>query len=97
MRSIEDLNTLLASDPYRGAGVPREAKRIVTFLRSPPAKKLQLPIEREGATLVRIDGLHLFSAYVPIANSPVFMTLIEKALGKEQTTRTWQTVEKVAR
>jgi hypothetical protein len=33
---------------------------------------------------------------MPIAKGPVFMTLIEKALGKDQTTRTWQTIEKVA-
>lgn len=97
VRSIDDLEALLASDPYRGAGVSNAAKRIVTFLRSPPATKLELPFEREGARLVRIDGLHLFSAYIPLGHDPLFMTLIERALGKEQTTRTWQTVEKVAR
>ena len=39
----------------------------------------------------------VFSAYVPGPHGPVFMTLIEKTLGKEVTTRTWDTVKKVAK
>lgn len=34
---------------------------------------------------------------VPGPRGPVFMTLIEKSFGKEVTTRTWDTVAKVAR
>ena len=37
------------------------------------------------------------AAYVPGAKGPVFMTLIEKTFGKDVTTRTWDTVQKVAR
>jgi uncharacterized protein (DUF1697 family) len=32
-----------------------------------------------------------------MSDRPVFMTLIEKTFGKEGTTRTWDTVAKVAR
>ena len=96
VRSIESLKALLASDPYRGVRLGAESKRIVTFLRKPPAR-LELPIERDGARILRLDGDVLFSAYDPTQKGPVFMTLLEKAVGKEQTTRTWQTVEKVAR
>ena len=40
----------------------------------------------------------IFTTYVPgYGKGPVFMTLIEKTFGKEQTTRTWETVAKVAR
>ena len=42
------------------------------------------------------DG-EVFSAYVPSPRGPVFMTLIQETFGKEQTTRTWDTVSKVAR
>jgi hypothetical protein len=42
-------------------------------------------------------GAEIFSAYLPTPKGPVFMTLIEKTFGKEQTTRTWDTVAKVAR
>ncbi len=38
----------------------------------------------------------MFSAYLPSPKGPVFMTLIEKTFGKEVTTRTWDTVRKLA-
>ena len=42
-------------------------------------------------------GAEAFSVYVRHPKGPVFMTLIEKTFGKEATTRTWDTVAKVAR
>jgi len=44
-----------------------------------------------------VKGGEVFSAYVRNPKGPVFMTLIEKTFGKETTTRTWDTVAKVAR
>jgi uncharacterized protein (DUF1697 family) len=95
VRPVDELRRLLERDPYRGHVNP-DAKRIVTFVRGPVAA-LELPIERDGAMLLHLDGDVLFSAYLPTPKGPVFMALIEKALGKDQTTRTWRTVEKVAR
>jgi uncharacterized protein (DUF1697 family) len=95
VRPIEELKAMLASDPYRGSRVPKAAKRIVTFLREAPAKKPDLPIERDGAQIVAMEGLVVFSAYLPTPKGPVFMQLLDRAFGKVQTTRTWQTVEKV--
>lgn len=96
VRSIDSLRVLLASDPFREAQLKPGAKRIVTFLRKPPTG-LKLPIEQDGARLLLLQDNNLFSAYLPTPKGPVFMTLIEKASGKEQTTRTWQTIEKVVR
>ena len=96
VRPVESLRQMLDSDPFARFDMKPEAKRIVTFLRTPPAS-LKLPIEQDGARILRLEGNELFSAYLPTAKGPVFMTLIERAVGKEQTTRTWQTIEKVAR
>jgi uncharacterized protein (DUF1697 family) len=96
VRSIDSLRDMLASDPFREARLKPDAKRIVTFLRKPPTG-LKLPIEQDGARILRLQGNDLFSAYLPTPKGPVFMTLIEKAAGREQTTRTWQTIEKVVR
>jgi uncharacterized protein (DUF1697 family) len=96
VRPVLELQRMVAADPYKGAQVRAEAKRIVTFLRAAP-KGLQLPVERDGARLVRLEGQTLFGAYERSDKGPVFMVLIEKAVGKEQTTRTWQTVERVAK
>jgi len=96
VRSVDDLREMLASDPYKPFGLPPDAKRIVTFLRDKPGSKVALPVELRGARIVAMKGLQIFSAYVPDPKGPVFMTLIEKTFGKELTTRTWDTVAKVA-
>jgi uncharacterized protein (DUF1697 family) len=97
VRPLDALAALVAADPYAGFRLPRNAKRVVTFLRERPGWRPKLPVEREGASILRVDGLEVFSAYVPGPSGPVFMDLIEKTFGRELTTRTWDTVAKVAR
>ena len=96
VRPVDVLRGILASDPYASFKLGPGAKRIVTFLRGDPPRMLELPIELAGARILRVDGAEVFSAYVPGPRGPVFMTLIEKTFGKDQTTRTWDTVKKVA-
>jgi uncharacterized protein (DUF1697 family) len=97
VRPIDSLRELLASDPYRAFRLSPAAKRIVTFLRDEPKSALALPIELDGARILCMEGREVFSAYLPSPKGPVFMTLIERTFGKEVTTRTWDTVAKVAR
>lgn len=97
VRPIEQLQKILASDPYAGFRLSPKAKRIVTFLRALPQSKIVLPVEQDGARILALKDGDVFSAYVPTPKGPVFMTLIEKALGKDLTTRTWDTVARVAR
>ena len=96
VRPVEELRQLLASDPYQGARLDSNAKRIVTFVRRAPPPELKLPIERDGACILRFADGMVFSAYLPTPKGPVFMQMIDKAFGKEQTTRTWTTIGKVA-
>ena len=97
VRSLDALRELLASDPYRAFRLDPAAKRIVTFLRERPAAKLALPVELGGARILSVKGREVLSAYVRNPKGPVFMTLIEKTFGKDVTTRTWETVAKLAR
>jgi uncharacterized protein (DUF1697 family) len=98
VRTIEALRAILARDPYSGFRLPPQSKRIVTFLRKPvAASAFSLPIVSDGARILRIEGGEAFSAYAPNPRGPVFMRLIEKTFGEEVTTRTWETVQKVAR
>lgn len=97
VRPIEQLQALLIADPYKPFKVSPNAKRIVTFLRDRPRAKLKLPVELHGARVLVMKDREIFSAYLPTPKGPVFMTLIEKTFGKDQTTRTWETVSKVAR
>ena len=97
VRPMDALRDVLASDPYRSFRLGPNAKRIVTFLRAKPPSALRLPIERDGARLLVIRGREVFGAYLPTPKGPVFMALIEKTFGRDVTTRTWDTVGKVAR
>jgi uncharacterized protein (DUF1697 family) len=97
IRSIDALQRLLESDPYAAPRLKPGSKRVVTFLRRKPKATLELPIEFEQARILAVHGCEVFSSYVPGPKGPVFMTLIEKTFGKEVTTRTWETIQKVAR
>jgi len=97
VRSIEHLQGLLDADPFKAFRLPSNVKRVVTFLRTAPKVKLALPIERDGARILKLHGRELLSAYVVSDKGPVFMAIIEKACGKDITTRTWDTVQKIAR
>ena len=97
VRSIDALRSMLALDPYEAFRLAPGSKRVVTFLPRAHESKISLPIELDGARILLVRGGEVFSAYVPNPRGPVFMALIEKTFGKEVTTRTWDTVGKVAR
>ena len=96
VRSSGELQALLASDPYREHGIPPDAKRVVSFFREPRASKVALPLAQDLASVFLVQGREAFTAYFPSDKGPVFMTLIEKAFGKDVTTRTLDTVAKCA-
>jgi uncharacterized protein (DUF1697 family) len=96
VRSLDALHEIIDADPYAAFKLPAGAKRVVTFLREPPRGKLALPVAVDGARILCLRGSEVFSAYVPGPRGPVFMALIEKTLGDALTTRTWDTVKKVA-
>jgi uncharacterized protein (DUF1697 family) len=97
VREVDALRRLLDSEPWDDFGLAPNAKRVVTFLRTKPKAAPALPLELDGARILRVEDREVFSAYVPGPRGPVFMTLIEKTFGKDVTTRTWETVRKVAR
>ncbi len=97
VRSLDALRKILASDPFTAFRLPRGSKRVVTFLKHAPKAKLSLPIEVERARILRMKGSEVFTAYVRSPRGAVFMVLIEKTFGKEITTRTWETIQKVAK
>jgi uncharacterized protein (DUF1697 family) len=97
VRSVEALQAIVAADPHADFPLSPGAKRVVTFLRANPKTRLSLPIELDGARVLCLRGREVYSDYVRTPKGPVFMTLIEKTVGKDVTTRTWDTVVKLAR
>ncbi len=96
VRSAEHLQALIDSDPFGEFNLPPTAKRVVTFLRSPAEARLKLPIEQDGASILKLTGSEVLAAYVPGPKGPVFMSLLENTFGKNITTRTLDTVRKCA-
>jgi uncharacterized protein (DUF1697 family) len=96
VRSGSYLRELLDSDPFAEFALPATTKCVITFLRGPVERSVSLPIEREGARILKVAGGEVFSAYERTAKGPVFMTLLERTFGKDITTRTLDTVRKCA-
>jgi uncharacterized protein (DUF1697 family) len=96
VRSVAEIDSLLGSDPYAPFRLAPEAKRVVTLLRDKPRARPSLPIEEDGARILRLEDRIVFSAYVPSPRGPVFMTLLERTFGRDITTRTWDTLRKVS-
>jgi uncharacterized protein (DUF1697 family) len=97
VRSGDELRELIAADPFARFKTPAKAKRVVSFFRKKPQPKIALPAKHENATLHAVEGRHAFTSYVPDPGNPAFMALIERAFGREVTTRTWDTLLKVAK
>jgi uncharacterized protein (DUF1697 family) len=96
VRSVPELQAILAAEPYAEHGIPSDAKRVVSFFREPPIPKIALPLAQDLASVFLVRGREAFTAYQPVEKGPVFMVLIEKAFGKNVTTRTLDTVAKCA-
>jgi uncharacterized protein (DUF1697 family) len=96
VRSTDHLEEMLAADPFARFRLPKNAKRVVTFVRASREATLALPIELDGARILAMEGREIFSAYTPSPRGPVFMRLIDRTFGKIVTTRTWDTVRKCA-
>ena len=97
VRPTAALQAMIEADPYATFRLSPQAKRVVTFLRDRHAGRLALPIETDGVRMLATTGREVFIAYLPNPKGPVFMTLIEKTLGVNVTTRTWETVKRCAR
>lgn len=96
VRPMSALQRLLRADPFAAWDLDRGERRTVTFLRVAPRKRIELPLQHKGVRILERKGLEVLSSYVEGANT-AFMPFIEKTFGKDLTTRTWETLQKVAR
>ncbi|MGA9521762.1 MAG: DUF1697 domain-containing protein [Myxococcaceae bacterium] len=96
VRPVDMLRELLEADPWAALPTATDSKRVVTFLREGPSAVPTLPIELDGARILSVVGREVFTAYVPSPQGPVFMSLIERTFGQDVTTRTWDTIRKIA-
>lgn len=96
VRAQETLAKMLEADAYAKFKIGLKEKKVVTFLKDDPAMRLKLPIEKDGGRILVQTGREVFTVYTPNEKGGAFMGVIERALGKDITTRTWDTVRKCA-
>ncbi|OWQ91603.1 hypothetical protein CDN99_09040 [Roseateles aquatilis] len=94
VRPVEHLRAIVDAEPFEVFSPPDNAKRLITFLKRPHEQPVTLPIEGDGAAIVKLDGVEVLSYYVPNDSGPLFMAKLEKTFGKAITTRTVDTVRK---
>lgn len=96
VRPAAYLQELIARDPFSEFDLAPTAKRIITFLRTSEGLSVELPVERDGARILKLAACEVFTTYEPNPKGPVFMTLLERTFGKDITSRTLDTVKKCA-
>lgn len=96
VRRSAELQALLASDPFAAFDLPAGAKKVVTFLRTPPDPPSDLPFVKDGVHLLRVQGREVLCAYVPRPGDPAFMRALERRFGRDITTRSLDTVRRCA-
>ena len=100
LRTVRGLRAIIDADPFKSVPSGPDVKLYVTFLarKSEDASRLKLPTPPKGVRIVRVGPGEIFSAVgaSPGAGTPEFMAFLEKAVGREITTRNWRTVRRIA-
>lgn len=101
LRSADELETLIAADPFGDLEHGRASYLTATFLkdRGPMPDPPKFAPNNSGARIVGTDDASSAIFIVTDTTStstPDVMTLLEKAFGKAITTRTWKTVQRIA-
>jgi uncharacterized protein (DUF1697 family) len=94
IRSLDDLKKLVAAEPFAEYEHSPRTSLNVTFLKH--AQKHQENLEGRGFTIVYISSREVCSVIdLTTAKTPNFMAKAEKTFGKQITTRTMKTVERI--
>lgn len=101
IRSQEELQTLVASKPFRGHTTRENVKLYVTFLPKMTVPTLALPIVSvtEGYEIIAASDREIcsVSSLMPDGRYGSSVHFIEQQITKNSTTRNWNTVLKVAK
>lgn len=100
VRSRDELQCLVNSEPFNGMSDTSQCKLNVTFLKNEPEHTLEFPYnsENKSFTILGIQDNAICSIVdLKKTRTPDLMRWIEKESGKNVTTRTWRTVNRILR
>ena len=98
LRTEEEMEALVGSDPFKGWKEDADTKLYVSFLAALPEHKMKLPliVEKEGIEVISQKGREACIISRRVAGRYGFPNLlIEKELKVPATTRNWNTVLKM--
>jgi uncharacterized protein (DUF1697 family) len=99
LRTLKELEALVARDPFRKLRQDRTAKFYVAFLAERPAASVKIPLthEKEALDVIGVTGRDAFIVSRPKPNGFYGFpnNFLEQSLGAVGTTRNWSTVSKV--
>jgi uncharacterized protein (DUF1697 family) len=94
VRSLTELQELVETNPFAGYEHSLKTSLNVTFLKEVPIGHQSL--EGRGFSILNVSDREVCSVIdTSTAKTPDFMAKAEKAYGKQITTRTWKTVERI--
>lgn len=97
LRSREDLEKLVAKDPYKGAVHSPKNYTLVTFLKKHSRKLRTFARKGPGFNVCGVFKRELCVAIdLQNTHTPDMMLKLEREFGKEITSRTWKTVQRIA-
>lgn len=99
LRTIDQIQKLINSNPFRGIVVTPDTRLYITFLGIKPESSLKIPYESPDRNfkILKVTEGEIVSV---LTLSPTFKTteamgFLEKEFGKKITTRNWNTVTKL--
>jgi uncharacterized protein (DUF1697 family) len=98
IRTIEYLQELVKSEPFKTVKEEQGLRKHVTFLKEKNKKTLTIPYEspKKDYCIVSATNDEVFVAVGPEGKTTDLMTFLDKQFGKSVTTRNWNTVRKIA-
>lgn len=97
VRSMGEIEKMLAAKPFKNVKFTPNTRRYVTFLASPPASLTAPKSEYAGYKVLKVTKGEVYHALElnPKVKTPDVMKLLGKQYGKKITTRNWNTIEKL--
>ena len=96
IRTMGDIQHLASLHPFDGFTPNPNNKFYVTFLQGTPETKLTFPATGKGYTILGIfDGAICSVVDLSSAKTPDLMRVLDKEFGKGNTTRNWNTIERI--
>jgi len=96
IRTIEEIEHLSNSQPFKGIDVTPETRLYITFFSEKPKGSLKIPFASPDKSykILHVSGREVCSVLVLSSNSRTvdLMKVLEKEFGSKVTTRNWNTI-----